>query len=295
MENNNTWNETQKSFDDYVENLINPNFQIEHENSLTINKNGMIPLDNNIELRQHAIILGNKLIFPHSFLRRFGNSNFVNINTVLANLEKKGTNVFIRLDPFKVSDLANYQEIIERDIYYGPKFSNDILERELNFCPSVHWTNFEDNSDPNNLIQLMTYPVNYTIFRPSWLDKEQNIVQYYIEELMISLSNYKYKNDRFPPYSSKRYVAQKFVHFTFDRNNKYFEHIDGSVRIFDVKKYENLYNNFVCTGVIYPQHIEGVQRYKLFKVQGKLNYEDISNILREYLMYNPHIAEYFDK
>lgn len=291
MENNETWNVVSKSFDDYIENIVDPNFQIETDFNLSVNDDGMIPVTNSLDLKKHAIVLGNSLVFPHSFLRRHGHDNFADINVFLKQLSEKGNDVLIRLDPFKIANKNNYQELLEKEHLYGPKFSNELLKRDKNPSSSVFWSNLEEKAEVEQYLQLINYPVKYTIFRPSWLDEKNHIIQYYIEELMLP---YNYESKKFPPYSSSKYVAQKFVHFTFDRVNDYFEHIDGAVRVFDRNGYENLYNNFENSFSIYPQHIDGVKRYKLFKVKGKLSLKDTSNILKEYLMYNPHINEYFD-
>lgn len=55
-----------------------------------------------------------------------------------------------------------------------------------------------------------------------------------------------------------------------------------------------MFSNLESTGNIYPQHIEGINRYKLFKVKGELKREEISLVLKEFLMYNPHI-KYFEE
>lgn len=138
---------------------------------------------------------------------------------------------------------------------------------------------------------MLTYPVKYTIFRPSWLDKKLNIIQFYIEELLLPDSQYHGFGSE--PYTGEEFVAQKFVHFAFDRNENSFAHIDGAIRIFRKNEYEELFST-VQKGKIYNQHIPGVKRYKLFKVEGKLTLDDISLILSDYLMYNPLIKEYFE-
>ncbi|WP_430605771.1 hypothetical protein [Enterococcus sp. DIV1368d] len=285
------WNMVMNSLDDYVEQIISKTHRIENEFSLSVNDDGMIRLTNDQDIRGHGIIVGESLIFPHAFLRRYGNSNFVDINLLLSKFVNSGKEVFVRLDPFKQGEKSEYQEIIERDIYYGPKFSEKILMCENNFKASLHYTEFDD---PDNNVQLLTYPVKYTIFRPSWLDVEKQVVQYYVEELVVPMEKYKYQSERFPPFSGNKYVAQKFAHFTFDRENNYFEHIDGSVRIFKREEYFEVFSKLESTGKIYPQHIEGIDRYKLFKVKGELKREEISLILKEFLMYNPHIKEYFE-
>ncbi len=291
MERISQWNMVVNSLDEYVEQIISKTHRIENEFNLTVNDDGMIRLTGDQEIRKHGIVLGESLIFPHAFLRRYGSSNFVDINVLLSRFVNSGKEVFVRLDPFKQGEKSEYQEILERDVYYGPKFSEDILTCENNFKPTLHYTEFEN---PANRVQLLTYPVKYTIFRPSWLDVKKQIVQYYIEELVVPMEKYKYQSERLPPFSGNKYVAQKFVHLTFDRRNNYFEHIDGSVRIFKREEYFKVFSILESTGNIYPQHIEGVNRYKLFKVKGELKREEISLVLKEFLMYNPQIKEYFE-
>lgn len=56
---------------------------------------------------------------------------------------------------------------------------------------------------------------------------------------------------------------------------------------------KKIYND-VQSGNNYNQHIDGVERYKLFKVEGKLSFDDCSLLLKSFLRNNPHVAEYFD-
>ncbi|WP_273716016.1 hypothetical protein [Leuconostoc mesenteroides] len=281
---NNKWNEVSKPFDEYVYELISH----KNKNSFHVNENddGMIEISDSFELKKHAIVFNDELIFPHALLRRNGRDNFVNINSLLSRFVNNDYKVTIRLDPFKKSLKSEYQEIIEMSTWYGPDFSNSILTTAQKFTPSIKFTNVESDE-----ITMLTYPVKYTIFRPSWLDKKLNIIQFYIEELLLPDSQYHGFGSE--PYTGEEFVAQKFVHFAFDRNENSFAHIDGAIRIFRKNEYEELFST-VQKGKIYNQHIPGVKRYKLFKVEGKLTLDDISLILSDYLMYNPLIKEYFE-
>ena len=213
--------ELNHTFDEYIE-------ELEQKSKLTAKTDGMIIIDDSYKLYKQTIIKNNKIIFPHPFLRKNGCGNFDTIIHDLNKLFTEGNKVKIRLDPFEnrdISELSSIEDILEHDFWYGPKFSNNIFDSNQEFSPTLHTTNDDD------IKQFMDYPVKYTIFRPSCLDKDKNIVQYYIEELLLPKDEE--KNSLYNvPYCSDKYVAQKFVHFTYDRNNKFFEHIDGSVRIF---------------------------------------------------------------
>lgn len=277
----------EKNFDEYIEQLETGNGDSRLNFDYPINKDGMYSLVNTFEIREQALVLKNDLIFPHPLLRKKGNGNFDDILTTFKDhVINRRNSVNIRLDPFLIKSISEYNDVLEHDSWFGPQFSNDILDNEQKFSQTIH-TTIDDGK------QFMDYPVKYTIFRPLWLDKDNNIVQYYIEELLLPKDEEKNFSLCSVPYCSDRYVAQKFIHFTYDRNNKFFEHIDGSVRIFKSEHYKKIYND-VQSGNIYNQHIDGVERYKLFKVEGKLSFNDISILLKSFLRNNPHVIEYFD-
>lgn len=121
------WNMVVNSLDEYAEQILSKNHEIENRFNLNVNDDGMIRLSGNQDIRKHALVIGDSLIFPHAFLRRYGNSNFVDINCLFSKFVNSGKEVFVKLDPFKQEEKSEYQEILERDIYYGPKFSEDVL------------------------------------------------------------------------------------------------------------------------------------------------------------------------
>ena len=277
--------EVKYSLDEYLEELeqekperVDVKLQLDDKDRLHI-------LDNSCRIERQAIVINNELFFPHYLLRRSDSKNFDDFLLNLGDFLNRGSQVKLRFDPFEKRDMSDLDDILEHDRWFGPEFSNGILKNKQDLSLTIHTT--EDEK------QFMDYPVKYTIFRPSWLDKDKNIIQYYIEELLLP----KDEEKDFPlcrvPYCSNKFVAQKFVHFTYDRNNNCFEHIDGSVRVFKMEQFKKIYNE-VQSGKVYNQHIDGVERYKLFKVKGNLSFEDVSQLLKSFLRGNPHISEYFD-
>jgi hypothetical protein len=291
------WNRVTNSFDDYFEEMLRKCSQNTIVQGIKTNTEGMINLSSKyLEIRKHGFIYNDEVIFPNPILRRHGTSNFVEINNIFKKQLDKGNLVEVRLDPFLSSSKENYLELMEHDFFYGPKFSNDLLEKSKNFKTTFHFTNYADVDNKSVLRQAITYPIKYTIFRPSWIDKSLNQIQYYIEELLLPDKTQFNGNKISTNYYGEKYCAQKFVHFVYDRNEKCFEHIDGAVRIFKTEEYEKFFNNFESSGYKdYDQHIPGIDRYKLFKIKGNLTKSDVIEVLRDYFMYNPHIEEYFDK
>lgn len=61
------WNMVVNSLDEYVEQIISKTHRIENEFNLNVNDDGMIRLTGDQDIRQHGIVLGDSMIFPHVF------------------------------------------------------------------------------------------------------------------------------------------------------------------------------------------------------------------------------------
>lgn len=285
------------SWDDYFEEIIKKISHNKIVQGIKTDDDGMISLSNSsLQIRKYGFVHDEKVIFPTPMLRRFGTGNFIEINNIFRKQLDKGNEVEVRLDPFISERKAENLETIEHDYFYGPNFSNNLLEKDGSLNTTIHYTNYADRDNREVIFQSNVYPIKYTIFRPSWIDRDLNQIQYYIEELMLPDKTQLNGKEIYTHYHGKKYCAQKFVHFVYDRNEKCFEHIDGAIRIFGIEEYRNFFDDFELSGCKdYNQHIPGLERYKLFKIKGKLTKIDVMDVLRDYFLYNPHVKEYFDK
>lgn len=284
--------------DNYCEKLINSKNDLETRYKLNICNNGMVDiLNSNSQLENHfdGFKLNNSVFFPHSFIT-YGVSH-INLSNILSPFYDRDIRIQIKIDPILMLNINDYIPRINKSYFFGEPFSSDVFKNR-NFNQTVHYEPCDKIND--------NYPLLYTIFKPSIMDRKQNMGQYYIEEIIVPPNNndVNFENIQEFPLFGNKYFAQKFIHFTYDIDNGFFEHIDGSVRIFKINEYLDLFNKIKKDrGRTYSNpHIDGVERYKLFKITSnvnssnnndKLNHTDIKLIIDYFLSQNNHINEYF--
>ncbi len=245
--------------------------------------NGLISLSlARIDLLPQGLILDDsKLLFLHPFLRRCFSGNFAGIHVPLQNALNKGHEVEVRIDPTRVSDKKWYQEIIELDHWYGPKFNQDLLNDRFLAERTLHHNPQDD----------LTYPIKYTIFRTKMMDKRAGLRSISIEEYCLSEVNYYGSTQRkLAPGIGNEYAIQRYAHLVYDQNIGKFEHFDAAVRVFSREDYDEIYQLIDNNGDVDER--VGI-RYKLFKVSGEIDLDLVEQAMYMWFRYNPLIPEYF--
>ncbi|MCK5848606.1 MAG: hypothetical protein KAH01_05360, partial [Caldisericia bacterium] len=151
-----------KTIDDYVEHIQDKSLCKELD--LELNKDFLVSLaDENIELKKHGIFYKDSiLIYPHQFFRRYYNSNFVNLPSLLQKSYNDGLDVSIKVDPFRKCSKKYYSDILELDHWYGPAFSEELLmSKNRNIKRKVHFSIG---------IYCFCYDAKYTVFRTKMMD-----------------------------------------------------------------------------------------------------------------------------
>jgi hypothetical protein len=264
-----------RGIDDYVEHMQDNS--ICKDLSISVDKNLLINLaDKRFVLKNHGILFENNiLIYPHQFLRRFYSSNFVGMPALLRKAQDLNAHAYIRLDPFRRTTANYYKEIMEFDYWYGPRFSRELLINKHNSERTLH-----TSSGYFSFI----YDVKHTVFRTKMMDL--SIREFTIEEYCPINTPY----GELSPGIGQKFCIQKFAHFCYDQDKKYFSHLDGAVRVFEVKKYKENFN-LIASGLDVDEKV-GV-RHKMFLVEGQLDEDFTKELLTEWFRYNPHIMEYF--
>jgi len=259
--------------------------QVQHLNDDALNKKLQIPTnkdllvdlsDKRILLKNHGIIFnGNVLIYPHQFFRRFYSANFVGMPSLLKKAQEQNARVYIRLDPFRETQPNRYQEIMEFDYWYGPRFSDSLLTDRHKNDRTLH---------TSNGYYCLSYDVKFTAFRTKMMD--HLIREFMIEEYCPLALPYGEKS----PGIGEKFCIQKFAHFAYDQDKKYFTHLDGAVRVFTVSEYKTIFET-MASGSDPGDKIGN--RHKMFLAEGQLNTELVKELITEWFRYNPHIQEYF--
>jgi len=240
-------------------------------------KDNLVDLnDDRMILKNHGIVFNEtKLIFPHQFLRRFYHANFVGIPPLLKKALNKNLKVKVRLDPFRETTANFYQDLVEADYWHGPKFSEKLLQDKKTEGMTLH---------KSLGIYGLSYHVQATIFRTKM--KGDSIREFMIEEYCPLIDPWDNKSCGV----GKKYCIQKFAHFNYDQNKKVITHLDGAIRVFEIKEYQKYFEQIEQDHDVDDKI--GV-RHKLFLVEGNISEEFGKDLLIEWFRYNPHIIEYF--
>lgn len=267
--------------DRYVETL--QDFTLVQELGLDVDAEGLTNLRNpRIEVLPHGLRVDtNVRLYLHQFLRRYFSGNFVQLPRLLSKAMTDGHEVRVRVDPLRRGLMTDYEEVIEEDYWFGPKFDLSVLNSTDK--PEVRTVHATDETSIAAKLLGMSYPVTQTHFRTSMLG--DGLRQFSIEEY-VPPKQYGGKSCG----SGTRYHIQKFAHLVYDQESGTFEHVDCAVRVHGVEEYDTLFTE-VQEGRD-PGRRTG-NRFKLFKISGRLELSIIQELLCEYFRYNLHPVEYF--
>lgn len=261
--------------DDHVQNLLNRT--LPDELGICIDKDFLTDLSNpKLILKNHGIIFDEKiLIYPHQFLRRCFNSNFVEMPSLLNKALDLGLRVHLRIDPLRKTTPDYYREVMELDYWHGQPLSESFLGDNHTSARTVH-----GNSESS----ILNNHVKRTVFRTDMMD--DNIRQFKIEEYSDTLTE-----GGSPTYcAGTNYFIQRFGHACYDQRLRKFTHLDGAVRVFRKDEYEG-YLRDIESGKDVDEKIG--DRHKMFLVEGEFDQSLASGLLAEWFRYNNHIQEYF--
>ncbi|OAJ33734.1 hypothetical protein [Piscirickettsia salmonis] len=234
---------------------------------------GLYKLENeNFTLKSNVIEHGNNLLYPHQFMRRHYSSNFNNLITLLSDCCNSGLNTYIRVDPFRKSNDQNLKNIItvEKMLWYGNPFSLDALSQKKSSEKTVYSS---DQDDEGNIDCI-------TVFRCDYVEKNNdNLIQWTVNE-------YKPISDEY----NMTYCVQKFAHFIFDASKGKLTHLDGAVKVFDTKKYQEYFKKIQSKPTKYNKI---GKRFKLFLVEGLFDLSIMQSLISSWFENNININEYF--
>jgi hypothetical protein len=241
---------------------------------LDIDDEGLVLINSDYVLKNHGIIFSNYLIYYHPFLRRYYGSNFTNITYSLGEIAlNKEINLKIAIDPIRISTPNNYNEVMELDYWYGPKFSKNKLN-DINFKGiTVH-----GRTTTKEFIN--SWPLDRTEFYVA--NKKDGCKEIQIEEIHSKDAMY-----------SKKYRIHKYAHFIWNKEKNCFEHFDCAVKIYSIKEYLKR-----ASYKWKPKNINNeakAKKIKLFRLDGLINFEVARGILSDFFIYNENIGEFFEK
>jgi hypothetical protein len=207
-------------------------------------------------------------IFAHRYFRRsesiHNTLNSAFLDQFVALKDEQDLHLSIRIEENQVGYAPSFQEYMELEYQWGPKYSDDL--ESIKEGLSRH-----DCDD----FERAYYGFSRTEFLWEW-DKKKSKFSFQMEEL----------KDEESPTEIDQYNC-RYVHTVYDKASACLEHFDGAVRAYDsFEMIERLEKDFKAYGK--------QSRYtKLFKINGKLPLETWKLLVTLYLRGNPIIYEYF--
>ena len=210
-------------------------------------------------------------IMFHPFLRRsYSYLNEFNpyIVNLLEELYSDGviSDYLIALDENTIMQTSDWHLYHEREYWFGPKFNNDIPQNKQEVAKYI-------SSLKENCLNGSSFTEYY------WKSKKDGIIQLEIEELTSAEQ----------PNIDNLYGC-RYIHSLYDSKNMKFNHIDGSIRIYDSYHMQSrVYNTIDC----YPK--KEAQYKKLFRTDGSLPLKKWKMIIQGFLTYNESVNQYFNE
>ena len=169
----------------------------------------------------------------------------------------------IALDVDRIMLSKDWSSFCRRERYYGPKFTNDIPANKEGQASYLL-----DERD-----RLFTNSFRTDFY---WKNKKDNSFQLEIEEL---------QDTRYSVAPEE--IFCKYIHTQYNKVESTFEHLDGSIRMYNSDDYllrtdGNLRNGDVA------------KKVKLFRVDGVILFDIWKSIIASYMEHNGTIGEYFN-
>ncbi|MDL2314796.1 hypothetical protein LJC16_00875 [Bacteroidales bacterium OttesenSCG-928-C19] len=184
---------------------------------------------------------------------------------------------YISLDMNRVRINVDNSAYMERDIWFGAKFNEDIAQipnGTVKLRPPM-----EINESLNSLFFQNTYSLDI-----KWITKE-NIKTFQSEEFKTDKIKIKRNNTIFYPV--------RYIHAEYDLDKGYFRHFDGAIHFYTETEYFNRrdsdfnYNNKNTNQI-------KTDSQKLFKMNGKIDICKWIDFSSHFYHGNPLVFEYFE-
>lgn len=236
-------------------------------------KDGLLAIDDSMDLRPQGLLFSEHRLFYHPFLRRGYNSlnNFHGLTFFIDELRQQGDlNLRVRLDPMRLGRAKDYKDVIECDHWFGPPFSPEKLN-DRNYRGLVRYGNSTDPLIGDKYTDRTEFYIT---------NRSDGTKQIEIEELLVE-----------NPAIFSKFKPQKYAHMIWDSKSASFIHFDVAIMAYTAEIL-NLRFHSKWKG----QDAEPIKPYiklKLFRVDGGLTIEQAMTLVAFFFYQNEQIHEFF--
>jgi len=280
--------------DDLIE-IPEKGYRVHHTLGLVRDKYDLVAIDNRFDLRPQGIIYdGEKLIYYHPFFRRFFEwpNNFYEITKYICQLPGlKNISVSLTIDPFWMDSKENLLQVIEKDYWWGLKFHVDKLN-DPNFQGPLVYKRVRNPSNEND----MSWPIDRieaTISNQGPNEKSITLEQIDLPDSFLN----EYKDDPFLTLGaralrySNTYRLNRFAHFTWNKSQGSFSHLDIAMIAYRLEDFERRYKEKEFLGRNLIPH---AKKIKLLRIDGEIPTEMVERVLGKFFIGNELIQELLD-
>ncbi|WP_456488975.1 hypothetical protein [Caminibacter pacificus] len=205
-------------------------------------------------------------LLAHRFFRRnmsdLNNLNDIFLKKLCKLKDNPNLNIKIAIDPHTIGLKDTYLEPIELEYWWGPKFSDSLLEIEEGV--SVYKASEEER---------FFYGIDETQF---WWHKQNGIQSLECEELR-DIPSYGISNEKY---------ACRYVHSMIDEKTGLANHLDGAVRIYGEEEYlKRLEHDISKAG-------KNTKYIKLWRIDGEISLSLWKELINDFYRDNHQVGEY---
>lgn len=238
-----------------------------------LNEESMFLVDNFSKITQKGIKINDDYVAVYdNFFRRyykFPNTFCLRLFNYTKKLleDKKDIKFTVKLDPRKISKIAEYSEYIEQDYAWGPKLPKKLEELEEGV---TKYTSSERVSEYEKILDVDFW----------WHKKNENLMTLEIEERISP--EFIYSDEL-----NGKGIPLRYCHLEYDIKNNKIIHLDFAIRFYE----EDSYVNERFLGDI-SKCGKKSKRIKLFRMDGDLEREEAFNLISLYYHNNEDVKEY---
>lgn len=232
---------------------------------------GLLMLDREFDMFDGGLRHGDSFLHYHQFLRRgfSSNPNFDFLGTLARYCHTTGAHNSFRvaIDHRRIMRFEDYQQVMELDTWFGPKFDRGKLDDPTYVGLTVLGRIYPCSLD--------SYPLEKTEF--FWKSNEgESVKTLEIEELSCPTK----------PYDN--WHINRYVHSERDMKNRTFRHFDGAAKVYAQNSYQERLNQAM------PKNARPSHYIKLFRVDGTTDLDDWLSLVSMFYKGNEMVIEYFD-
>lgn len=275
--------------------LTENNFEFDTYNVFVKKENIVLKLNKDLEIKDNLI---NWAILKEDFMVDESNPNFLKsknyalllhplfdmlniygytpslIDVIYDIGANKDFSIAVDLDKIRI----NINEEIDRPLAgWGAKYKREIDNIDNDISHYYHEENYSKK------ILNLCFSNSYSL-DVKWETRE-DIKTFQAEELKIEDFQINYKNSTFYP--------ARYFHSTYLLQEKYFNHLDGAIHLYNEEEYLMRINNSLNFNKNSTKKIKPLS-IKLFKINGKIDLNEWENLTSKFYAGNPYIVEYFE-